>query len=205
MLQVLLDGTPLAVDPAPATWGTLLERVDQVLQPRGRIVTDAHFDGLDEPAFREPARLERALGPVALVEVTSGTPAALMDRCLVEAMSAIPPLSLATVRVAETFRRGEFQGANQGLFEIAEGLASLISIVGAAGLAFQVDLHQLPCGDQPAATAVTALGGHLETLVEAQQAEEWSAVAHVLQFQIEPSLRRLGPVLESLRPAELAS
>ena len=205
MPKVFLDGSDLSLTLLPSTWGALLHHVDGRLLDTGRIVTDARFDGVDEPAFREPDRLGRVLDTMAVVEVDSGTPASLMDRCLTEAVSAIPPLSHAAVRVAAVFRRGELERANQGLLAIADGLASLISIVGAAGLAYQVDLRDVRCGDRAAATAVTELGGHLETLVEAQQAGTWPAVADVLQFEIEPSLRSLGPVLESLRSSQRAS
>lgn len=205
MPKILLDGSELAVAPAPATWGDVLNGVDAHLTGTGRIVTDVRFDGLDEPAFREPATLDRPLADVLLVEVVSGSPAALMDRCLEEAIAAIPPLSAVALSVGEAYRTQRHAAASGGLVELAEGLSSLVGIVGAAGLAFQVDLRHLRCGDQVASTVVGELGAYLDALVTAQEVKDWVTVADVLQFDVEPALKRLVPVLESLRQDQTAA
>lgn len=204
MPKILLDGSELPVTSAP-TWGDALTVVDGRLAGTGRIVTDVRFDGLDEPAFREPATLEQGLADVLLVEVATGTPAALMDRCLEEAIAAIPPLAAVALAVGEAFRRAEHEAASGGLIELAEGLSSLVGIVGAAGLAFHVDLQHLRCGDQMAATVVNELGSYLDALVTAQEVGDWITVADVLQFDVEPALKRLAPVLESLRHDQTAA
>jgi hypothetical protein len=118
-----------------------------------------------------------------------------MDRCLEEATAAIAPLCTAAVELGERYRDHDLRPANQGLVELADGLTSLIGIVGAAGLALHVD----------ATTIVSELGGHLEALVTAQEASDWLTVADVLQFDIEPSLKRLRPLLASLRQGQPAA
>jgi hypothetical protein len=205
MPRILLDGSELAVAPGVSTWGALLHEIDEQLAGSGRIVTDVRFDGLDEPAFREPGTLDRLLAEVVVLEVISGTPAGLMDRCLEEALAAIPPLCAAALAVGEGYREHHLAPANMGLVELADGLSSLVGIVGAAGLAFQVDLRHLRCGDQVAATLVAELGSYLESLVMAQEAGDWITVADVLQFDVEPALKRLTPVLESLRQDQTAA
>jgi hypothetical protein len=204
MPRILLDRTELQFTTAPPAWGDLLRLLDSDLGAGGRIVTDVRFDGVDEPAFREGATLERPLGACAVVEVTTGTPAGLMDRCLEEALAAIPPLAAAATRVGERFRGLDVRAANEQLSELADGLTSVIGIVGAAGLAFQVDLRNMRCGDQVAATVVNELSTYLESLVSAQETENWFAVADLLQSDVEPALRRLAPVLDSMRIGEPA-
>jgi hypothetical protein len=198
MPRIWLDGSTLT-RPAPATWGLLLTALDHQLAALARIVTDVRFDGIDEPAFREPDTLERPLDDLAAVEIWSGTPGGLMDRCLVEAIGAVAPLCLAALDVGERYRGHDIEPANRGLFELADGLSSLIGIVGAAGLASQVDLRHLQCGDDVAASVVGELGRHLEGLVAAQEAGDWITVADLLQYDVAPALQRLAPVLESLR------
>jgi hypothetical protein len=202
MPRILLDGTEFAMTPPASTWGALIRAVDDHLAPEKRIVTDVRFDGLDEAAFREPDTLDRPLADLAIVEVLSGTPAALMDRCLGEAIAAIAPLCATAMDVGERYRGHDLGPANAGLSDLADGLTTLVGIVGAAGLAFQVDLRHVRCGDEVAATVVNELGGYLEELVSAQEANDWITVADVLQFDVEPSLKRLVPLLESLRQGQ---
>jgi hypothetical protein len=127
-----------------------------------------------------------------------------MDRCLEEALAAIPPLCAAAMEVGERYRGHDLTPANEGLSELADGLTSLVGIVGAAGLAFQVDLRHLRCGDYVASTVVSELGTYLEGLVAAQETGDWITVADVLQFDVGPSLKRLAPLLASLRPTQAA-
>lgn len=202
MPRILLDGSELDVEGAVATWGGVLDDVDKRLAEAGRIVTDVRFDGLDEPAFREPGTLARPLSDLVMLEVLSGTPSGLMDRCLEEAIAAISPLCAAAMAAGEGFRAHRIRPANKELSELADGLGSLIGIVGAAGLAFQVDLRHLRCGDQVAASLVSELGLFLEALVTAQENGDWISAADILQLDVEPCLKRLAPMLESLREGQ---
>jgi hypothetical protein len=205
MPRILLDGSELRPSPAAETWGAVLRVVDETLAGSGRIVTDVRFDGLDEPAFRETSTLDRPLARLVIVDVQSGTPDSLMDRCLDEALAAIPPLCAAATLVGEGYRAHQLGTANSGLIELADGLSSLVAIVGAAELAFQVDLRQVRLGDQAAATVVAELASCLEALVSAQEVGDWITVADVLQLDVEPALKRLAPILESLRQKQSAA
>jgi hypothetical protein len=204
MPRIVIDGSELALAPSPPVWRDLLATIDGHLAATRRIVTDVRFDGLDDAAFRAPEALDRRLDDLSLVEVFSGTPASLMDRCLAEAIAAIPPLCRAATDIGEQYRGHDLHQANEGLSGLAEGLSSLVAIVSAAGLAFQVDLREMRSGDQAAAAVVTELGGFLEGLVGAQEGGDWITVADVLQYDVEPTLKRLAPFLESLRRGAVA-
>ena len=202
MPMILLDGHPLTVDAeAISSWGRLLETVDRQLSPSQLIVTDVSFDGIDEPAFRDPAVLGRQLADLATVAIGSGTPAELMTRCLGDAVAAIDPLCQASLAVGELFRGTDLASANRGLVEVAEGLTTLTSIVGAAGLALKVDLNDVAYGDRSALAAVNELTALVEQVIGAQQRADWIALADILQYDIEPALRGWGPLLETfVRP-----
>lgn len=208
MPRILLDGADfLPAEPA-TTWGGLLNTLDKNVAPRERIVTDVRFDGLDEPAFREAAALERTLDPVAMVEVTSGTPAMLMERCLAEASSSIDALCGAAVEVGEAFRGHDIGEASRGLVQLAEGLATLTGIVGAAGLALHVDLASVTANGDTASSMVKELTSLIDTLIESQHVGDWITLADVLQYDVEPALRRWRPLLDAFpqaRPAGVAS
>lgn len=199
MPTVLLDGDSLSMDGTPATWADLLVLVDKRLDANGLIVTGVRFDGVDEAAFREPLALDQSLADLATVEVTTGTPASLMEQCVSEAVSSIEPLCAAATATGERFRRFELEPANQALVELAEGMSMLIAIGGALTLA--VKGVSGDDGRQRAALndSVVQLTGYFDSLLSAQQAQDWITLADVLQYDVEPSLRRWENVLTQLK------
>lgn len=201
MPRILLDGTDYDAGATPLTWGALLDRLDAALAARRAIVTDVRFDGIDEPAFRERPALDRPLADLAVVEVASGTPGALMDRCLAEALASLHPLAAAATMVGEQFRGHDIQTACEGLVQLVDGMASLVGILSAASATLGLDLQQLRCGEVPASARLVELASFLEALVSAQEAEDWITVADVLQYDVEPALGRLADVVETVRAA----
>ena len=199
--RVLLDGAQFNVARS-TTWRQALARLDEALNGRGLIVTDVRFDGVDEPAFRDTRALDRRLADLACVDVSSGTPASLMERCMDDALGAVDVLSHAAVQVADQFRGPAIVPARQRLAELAEGLGTLMAITGAAGLALKVDAQHAVHGDRSIASIVTEMTGHLDALIAAQEARDWDRIADVLQHDVEPTLRRWRPVLQVFaRPA----
>lgn len=195
--RVLLDGAHCGVGRA-RTWRQALACLDDAVGRRGLIVTDVRFDGIDEPAFRDRGVLDRRLDDVACVEVRSGTPASLMERCMTEALGAIEVLSRAAVQVADQFRGPAIVPARARLAELAEGLGTLMAITGAAGLALKVDARHGVHGDRSIASIITEMTGHVDALILAQASRDWDRIADVLEQGVEPALRRWKPVLEVL-------
>jgi hypothetical protein len=194
-VRVLLDGGHFDVARS-TTWRQLLARLDDAVGRRGLILTDVSFDGVDEPAFRDASTLDLSLRDLAWIEVRSGTPASLMERCMAEALGAIDVLSHAAVQVADQFRGPAIVPARQRLAELAEGLGTLMAITGAAGLALKVDAQHAVHGDRSIASIITEMTGHLDALILAQEARDWGRIADVLQHDVEPALRRWKPVIE---------
>jgi hypothetical protein len=205
MPRLLLDGATL--DLTAETWGQALDAIDRHLA-EGHIVTDVRFDGLDEAAFREPGVIQQPLAEFAVVEVTTGTPDSLMQRCLSEAADSIEPLCRAAAAIGDDFRGFDITVANAGLAELADGMSTLIAIAGAASLAAQ------STGDAPRVVAppehpigplAGELTGFIDALLEAQQAQDWITVADILQYDVEPALRRWAPVFQAVSAEPAAS
>jgi hypothetical protein len=186
------------------TWADLLAVIDVTLTPKGRIVTDVRFDGIDEAAFRDPLVLGRPLGDLATVEVMTGTPAMLIERILGEAAASIEELCRGAAEVGELARAHDGQLAARGLIELAEGLSSLVGIVGAAALALQVDLEDVRCDDRPASVLLGELTRLVDQVITAQAGGDWITVADVLQYDLEPTLRGWQPLFTSLLDAPAA-
>lgn len=199
MPRLLVDGA--ALDLTAETWGQALDVIDRQLADRGHIVTDVRFDGIDEPAFREPRVVEQALGDYATVEVQSGTPDSLMQRCLADAADSIEPLCQAASAIGEDFRGFDIGAASAGLVELADGMSTLIAIAGAANIAARSS-DAAGGGRAEAAHPIGLLAeeltGFIDALLEAQQAQDWITVADILQYDVEPALRRWAPVFHSV-------
>jgi hypothetical protein len=204
MPDITLDGAPCAAALNGAVaWGPLLAAIDETLGGQ-RIVTDVRFDGIDEPAFRDPLILDRPLAGIAVIEVETGTPAMLVERILGEAASSLEGLCLGAAHVGELARGHDAQQAARGMVELAEGVSALVGIVGAAALALQVDLDELRCEDRPAFVLVAELTRLIEQLIAAQAGGDWITIADVLQYDVEPTLREWRPLFASLVGAPAA-
>ena len=204
MPRTLLDGADVAVPGAVDTWGGLIGHVDARLEGQGRIITDVRFDGIDEPAFRDPAVLARPLGDYAVVEVITGTPASLVERTLDEARLALADLQRAAAAVAGLFRQRRIAEARQGVSEIAGGLSEFVGVVGATALGLQADLSALDAGGTSVSAMIDALGDRVEAIAAAQHASDWDAVARLLEDDLRPSLTGWEEALMALtRRAEV--
>lgn len=181
------------------TWGELLERLDESLAGTGRIVTAARFDGVDEPAFRDPDVVVKALDDLATVEVAAGTAGDLIAASLDEAVSAVDELADATLRVGGAFRGFDVAAANHGLAQVADGLKVILGIASAIALARGQSLDDISYDGQALGAMVRDVTVHVESVVAAQSAGDWISVADIVEFDIEPAVRRWGAAFESLR------
>jgi hypothetical protein len=181
------------------TWGDLLDSLDADMSGSGRIVTAARFDGVDEPAFRDPATVGRRLDSVHVVEVESGTPIELMLHTLDEASAAVDELREAARRTGDGFRGYDIKAAQLDLAEFAQGLMALTSIVRAMALSLHADLQTLECDGRPVGAVMAEMLGYTEALIASQRASDWLSVADTIEYDIEPALGRWRNILAALR------
>lgn len=200
MVTIVMDHAPHTIDSAARTWGELLGRLDRDLTGSGRIVTEVRLDRVEEPAFRDPVLAGRELSAISHIGIRTGTPDALMRSCLEEAIVGIDALSDATIRIGDGFRRGDLECANRDLAELARGIATLVTIVGAAGLAMRTRSMDVGEAATEIPDAVNELDRFLQDLIVAQRDQDWITVADVLQYDFEPALRRWRGVLTVLVP-----
>ena len=199
MATILVNDVARPVPNACETWGELLAELDRSLSERGHVVTGARFDGVDEPAFRDPGVASRPLEGLATVEVEVGTPTDLIARSLDEAAGAIDGLADAALRVGAAFRGYDIDAANQGLSQLAEGLRMLVMIVSTVAQARQLDVNDIACPGGKVGQFITELTEHIEAVITAQAAADWITVADVVEYDIEPTVRRWRTLLEDLR------
>lgn len=197
MPRITIDGHVYQPAVPPAAWRDLLAELDRELDMRGLLVTDVRFDGLDEPGYRDESALGRQLDGIAVVEVASSTPRALVSRCLDDAAGSLPGLAQAGRDVGGQFRGFDISGANAALVEFAEGVSILMGIVAAAGGALQHDLATLECPGGTVGQRVDELTRYVDIVVNAQQQQDWLTVADALEYDLAPALDAFLPVLDA--------
>jgi hypothetical protein len=203
MTRVVVNNEPHVVDATLKTWGDLLAWVDERSARQGRLVTAARLDGVDEPSFREPDHVARALSSVAVVEIDTDTPAALVLASLDEALDGLQSLRTFAVVAAGRFRGTDIASANQGLADLSQGLRTFVSLVAALSGALGVNFEALEWQGRQVSTLLEEIGLPLAVLSEAQGAEDWVTVADVLEFDLEPALEQSEPFFRAL--AEFAA
>jgi len=185
----------------PESWGPLLSRLEQEAVSRGEVVTEVRFDGVDEPTFWQPAQVDRPLLDVALVEVMTAPQGGLLDDALVQGAVAAGILAAAAIETGEAFRGTNPATANQQLADLCDGVRSLIALSSAAATAVGVRLDEQDWNGRSGSKQMADLGRQLESIIEAQQSQDWLTVADILEYDFHPALNAWRPVFETLRTA----
>jgi hypothetical protein len=201
MPQILVNGRDLSLDPPCVYWGQALEQLDRRAAGDGRVLTGVRFDGVDQPSFRDASYVDVALDEFAVVEADATSPAALLDESIDEAVAAAKDLAAAAERLGTTFRGFDVSYANQDLVELAQGLSTLVNLVRALAMAVGVPIEEVKGPQGTANAMVEQLSGHMATLIDAQQSEDWITVADVIEYDIAPALQGWPGVFEALRAA----
>ena len=189
MTEILINDVPGQIGVSPQTWGDLLVTLDEEVARTGLVLTCARFDGVDEPSFREAQVTARRLSDVRRVEVETATPSAFLRQCLHETIGPLHQAAEATATLSERYRSFDLAGCHEGLMALANELRSLTSLVAMLGV-LQIDLGAFSPDGASAADQLERFGTALDAVVSAQESEDWLTVADVLEYDLEPAIRR---------------
>ena len=201
MARLLVNDEPQIVNNPVETWGELLAWADRFSADRGLLVTAVRLDGVDEPSFRQPELSDRKLNVTDVVEIEAATPASLVAESLNEALSGVAGLRAHALDVARRFRRGPLGFADTGLAELTEGIGTLVTLVETVSDAMGLAIDQVTFDGRPASFLIDDLGQPLAELTDAQQEQNWAAVADILEFDLEPAISRVAPLFMGLATA----
>lgn len=190
MPQIYVNDVPQPLDAPPPTWGDLLATLDDQAAAQGFLLTTARFDGVDEPSFRDPQVTARRLTGVERVDVETATPAAFLRQCLLDSVRPLHEAADMTARLSAVYRQHDVSRGHDGLTALAMELRGLTTLVSMLGGPLQIDLSTYVSGGTTAAEQMDALGAALDALVAAQESEDWLTVADVLEYDLEPAIRR---------------
>ena len=197
MLQIYINDVPGQINAMPQTWGDLLNTLDEHVAGEGHLLTSARFDGVDEPSFRDPAVTARRLDEVARVDIETSAPGVFLRQCLHDAIGPLNQAAEATLALSGKYRGTDLAGCHEGLTSLAADLRGLTSLVAMLGV-LQIDLDAFTMDGVAAADQLERFGGAIDAVVSAQESEDWLTVADVLEYDLEPAIRRWVELLSSI-------
>lgn len=183
MLTLRVDSSLIPGVNAPITVDALLFAIEPVLGQTGRIVTAVRINGVDEPAFREPDILVRALREEDEVDVETTPVGRMAVQALDGALRYLPDISASAQAMARELRSPQAQPGDirPAIGNLADNLALVAALVHTADLwARQAGLAATDWLGEDVA-AVEQAAGRLE---QAASAEDWPAAATTLEHDV---------------------
>jgi len=195
MPQILVNDIPQQLETPPKTWGDLLDVLDEQAARSGVILSAARFNGVEEPSFREPSVISRPLGDADRVEVKTAVPNAFLRECLLEAIQPLQDTADSALKLAEIYRGHDLKPGHEGLRTLASDLSAVAVLADMLGGPLAIDLNALSIEGLSAAQHLQQLGQTIDSVVTAQEAEDWVTVADILEYDLEPAIRRWAALL----------
>jgi hypothetical protein len=205
MMEIFVNDVPHALPQTPQTWGELLANLDDHAADAGLLLTTARFDGVEEPSFRDPEVTARRLASVNRVDVETAAPAAFLRECLIESIEPMKQAAHMATELSAIFRGHDLASGHEGLTALAVELRGLASLVAMLGGPLRIDLSAISTDGTTAAQQMEILSAAVDSVVAAQESEDWLTVADVLEYDLEPSIRQWVKLLGVLAGALSAS
>jgi hypothetical protein len=198
MPQIFVNDVPQELENTPETWGELLNSLDERAAKAGVILSAARFDGVDEPSFREPPAVMRPLNAVGRVDVETAVPSAFLRECLLEAIQPLQESADKAKALAEIYRGQDVSRGHLGLQALASELGAAAVLADMLSGPLSIDLNAISSEGVSAAQHLQQLGTTVDQLVSAQEAQDWLTVADILEYDLDPAIRRWAGLLTLL-------
>jgi hypothetical protein len=195
MLQIFVNNEPQNLQIAPKTWGDLLNSLDEHAARSGAILSGARFDGVEEPSFRDPAAIARPLVGIARVDIETSLPTAFLRECLLEAIQPLQDTADAARRLGGIYRGHDLKPGHDGLKTLAADLSAVAVLADMLDGPLGIDTSLLSIDGMSVSQHLQHLGVTVDALVSAQEAEDWLTVADVLEYDLEPAIRKWAALL----------
>ena len=191
-MRLRINGCDVSLDlPAGSPFGAVLAEAGRKVASEGRVVSRIVADGREISTRFEREMADRPAGEIDTVEITTTTPDVLFR----EALDGAVDLSLAIRRDAVTIlaslRAGDLAAAGPRYAACIESLGTFFQLAGAVFNAIETGVFPLAvrpgsAGELPSPPSATA--GILQRLLRTQKANDWNAVADILEKEILPNI-----------------
>ncbi len=129
------------------------------------------------------------------VDVETALPTAFLRECLLEAIPPLQETAQSAKRLSAVFRGHDVTPGHDGLKGLAAELGATAVLADMLAGPLAIDLTAVSVEGVTAAQHLQQLGSTVDALVSAQEAQDWVTVADVLEYDLEPSIRRWAALL----------
>lgn len=202
-MRLRIDGCDVSLDlSGGSTFGAVLAGAGRKVASEGRVISRIVADGREITTRFEREMNDRPLGEIDAVDVTTTTPDALFR----EALDGAVDLSLAirrdTVTILSSLRAGDLAAAGPRYATCIESLGTFFQLAGAVFNAigngvFHLAVRPGSGGELPTPPFATA--GILRRLLRTQKANDWDAVADILEMEILPNIDGWSDFFQALK------
>jgi hypothetical protein len=198
-MRVLLDGQPLS--PPPDSVESMFRTAIAATQAQGRMIVDIMADGrrLSDDELEDPLR---ALTGVALVEITSVSPHALVSQSISNAADALAPAIDTQQAIAAKIHAGDTESALEGLHAVLSTWQAVRDVIDRGSAVLETDLTTAHLSGidaaKPVESAIAALSSVLTSLMDALTQEDWSRVGDVLAYDLDALAKDWHAILVAL-------
>jgi hypothetical protein len=199
-MRLYLDGDPIQVE-TPGLATALREGAARAEQ-RGRIVVEATLDGraLSDEQLEHPSDDPGAGDEVRLL---SAEPKSLVRITLLDAADALEDAKVRQAQCARQLQTGDMEGAMQTLSDAITVWQAVRDVVSRSADLLQLPLDGMtfpgPDADSPpVGQLVASLTANLEELKRSVNAEDWSALADVLAYDLDEQADRWRGLMHNL-------
>jgi hypothetical protein len=204
LMRVLIDGSEVSWDlSAPRTFGEVAEEAGRRAAAGGRVVSRVEVDGREISTRIEREFAERAVGEIGEVRITTATPDALLREALDGALDLSEAILRDVRSVAASIRTGDIAAAKSLYVSCVESLATFFQLAGAVFNGVRSGAFPLPDAAMPGTGELppppTSTAEILQRLLSAQKAEDWTAMAVLLEGEIAPNLRDWSSFFSAMR------
>jgi len=191
-MRLRIDGCDVSMDlSAGPTFGAVLAGAGRKVASEGRVVSRIVADGREISTRFEREMADRPAGEIDTVEITTTTPDVLFR----EALDGAVDLSLAirrdAVSILASLRAGDPAAAGPRYAACIESLGTFFQLAGAVFNAIGTGVFPLavrPGSARELPTPPDATSGILQRLLRTQKANDWNAVADILEKEILPNI-----------------
>ena len=191
-MRLRIDGCDVSLDlPAGSPFGAVLAEAGRKVASEGRVVSRIVADGREISTRLEREMADRPAGEIDTVEITTTTPDVLFREALDGAVNLSLAIRRDAVTILASLRAGDLAAAGPRYAACIESLGAFFQLAGAVFNAIGTGVFPLavrPGSARELPTPPDATSEILQRLLRTQRANDWNAVADILEKEILPNI-----------------
>lgn len=200
-MKVTIDGNPVSCDMTGVTTGEgAMAVLYRKVADSGRLVYRVEVNGRELSTLEEQGMDSVGVEQVHEISLTTNSPGELLRNSLAGVIELADGLRSDFAHAVEAYRTGDVQGGSSRYLGCVGGMELFFRMTGAILEGTRTGwLPADPSEPRAADSRSRETTEILERLIEYQAREDWTAMADVLEYELEPNLREWKQVLGEVR------